>query len=1556
MKNKSLLRNSLAALLPISLGIGVLLGAAKKPVAEKVEGYSASSLPTTIDLNDTSAANIRSYYSSLNNLSQSERQGTNLLKNLKTILKNGQKYYSYENGTSIWQMYEITDRDWDKSPASSTTYGTYNSSTNKITNYTYGTSSSSSKNNPYIHALYINRDVNNQTTAWDNHNQDQWGINREHVWPKAEGFDSSGAGGARGDPMHLMAGNGYANNIHSNYYYGYVKTSSSYTDCGSKYSNQSGNLRGTSKTLNSGTVFEPQDCDKGDIARAIFYMVARYNYLSGSDSDGIDTNNPNLTLTQDISQWSSSGYTSSTSTQGKLGVLTDLLAWHHADPVDEYEIHRNNLLYTNFTNNRNPFIDFPEWADFIWGTATYNGTTYQSYSSTPTGYATPSSDTINGYNSGGSSDPVSVTGVSLNVNSTSITVGNSEVLSATVLPNNATNQAVSWTSSNSSVATVSSSGRVEGVAEGNATITVTTSDGGYTATCAVTITASGGGGGGSGDPETDVMCAKGFGGYTTSSYSAAGTDYTGVANLTNSSGATYAMQVFNGSTGQVRGNQSTASANFSCRNTTTYTDYYISEVSLTVDSGGTLDGSTSGRSVVWFGSSAYANPTTAPSSGTQVAASPASSGQSTLTWTNSNTDYNYFILYNLKAASAPKSKDADTPLTVTWSPVSSSSEKALDSITLDTSDAPTTFNVGDTFSYEGLSVTANYDDGSDDIVTPTNVSTPDLSSAGQKTVTVSYTEGGVTKTATYTVTVNAVTLTSIEVSDAKTAYYVGDTFVKPTVTATFSNGSTSDVTNSATFSGYNLSSAGNQTVTVSYTNGTTQTTTYSITVTALAVTSIAVSGQTTSFKVGDSFSFGGTVTATYNNGSTSDATASATFSGYNMSTAGNQTVTVSFGGQSTTYQISVTESSGATDSTQYSLINSTGDLEAGKSYILTNGTSGTVKAAAVTSNSNNRKTTEVTISDSKITRGSSVLSFTLGGTSGAYTFETENYAGTNGYLASAAAGATGSANYLRVISSAGTATISFSGDQAVINLGPHESRTLIRFNSTGDSGNGIFACYSTGQSAVYLWKEVTPKVLNSISIDTTNVQTTFTVGSTFNYTGLVVTANYTDSTSATVSPTSVSTPDLSSTGSKSVTVTYEENGVSKTASYQVTVNATPSISWTAPTIDVYTGSTLSGSDVNGWAVTYNDGAGHQTVLTYSQITVKLGGTTISIPHTWVAADDGKTLTATYNDLTTTASSAIRVTQSVNSITVAVKENYDYTFESKQFSAAGSLELGGKSWTMSGTDDGSPFFGYDSTKGQQFGSGTHPFSAVTLQSSAFSGTVESVTVYTSGANSINATVQVSVGGTAYGSAETITNTNAAYTFDLGGKSGTISIDYVNSSSKAIYIKEIVVNTVGEASNIANSLDHIAAQRVAVKFAKAFNAAMDTTSNCTTNMSSAWSTCSSAYDTFLSEAAALGSTEEAYAKNLIKYATKQYSDDSGEACIERMLKTYEVCVQKHGQTAFMSDLVTLGSPQVNLLLVNITNNSRTISLIVIISIISVGAIGGYFFIRTRKKEEF
>ncbi|MDR2952812.1 MAG: InlB B-repeat-containing protein [Treponema sp.] len=85
---------------------------------------------------------------------------------------------------------------------------------------------------------------------------------------------------------------------------------------------------------------------------------------------------------------------------------------------------------------------------------------------------------------------VPVTGVSLNKTTASLTVGGSDILTATVSPAAATNKAVTWSSSAPNIASVSSSGVVTSHAAGSAIITVTTADGGYTASCAVTVTAA----------------------------------------------------------------------------------------------------------------------------------------------------------------------------------------------------------------------------------------------------------------------------------------------------------------------------------------------------------------------------------------------------------------------------------------------------------------------------------------------------------------------------------------------------------------------------------------------------------------------------------------------------------------------------------------------------------------------------------------------------------------------------------------------------------------------------------------------------------------------------------------------------------------------------------------------------------------------------------------------------------------------------------------------------------------------------------------------------------
>ncbi|MGC4038461.1 MAG: Ig-like domain-containing protein [Chitinophagaceae bacterium] len=90
----------------------------------------------------------------------------------------------------------------------------------------------------------------------------------------------------------------------------------------------------------------------------------------------------------------------------------------------------------------------------------------------------------------GGTTTVNVTGVTLNPTSASIVTGGTQQLTATIAPSNATNQAVTWSSSNTAIATVSATGLVTAVAAGTATITVTTQDGAKTATATITVTQS----------------------------------------------------------------------------------------------------------------------------------------------------------------------------------------------------------------------------------------------------------------------------------------------------------------------------------------------------------------------------------------------------------------------------------------------------------------------------------------------------------------------------------------------------------------------------------------------------------------------------------------------------------------------------------------------------------------------------------------------------------------------------------------------------------------------------------------------------------------------------------------------------------------------------------------------------------------------------------------------------------------------------------------------------------------------------------------------------------
>ena len=150
--------------------------------------------------------------------------------------------------------------------------------------------------------------------------------------------------------------------------------------------------------------------------------------------------------------------------------------------------------------------------------------------------------------------------------------------------------------------------------------------------------------------------------------------------------------------------------------------------------------------------------------------------------------------------------------------------------------------------------------------------------------------------------------------------------------------------------------------------------------------------------------------------------------------------------------------------------------------------------------------------------------------------------------------------------------ISFTDGNAVIANANTSSRT-IRYNTSSPR----FACYTSGQGAVQLYKmgavstysdySLTCGVacaLSGISLNTTSVQKTFVTGATLDYTGLVVTARYSNCSSKTVNPTTVTvSSDMTAAGSKTVTVSYTENGTTKTATYTINVVAPYTVTYKA---------------------------------------------------------------------------------------------------------------------------------------------------------------------------------------------------------------------------------------------------------------------------------------------------------------------------------------------------------------------------------------------------------
>lgn len=159
---------------------------------------------------------------------------------------------------------------------------------------------------------------------------DEW--NREHTWAKSHG--DFGNNPPCGTDAHMIRPTDASVNS--------ARGNKDFDEGGQQHSEATG-------CYYTEYTWEPRDEVKGDVARIILYMDVRYE----GDNGELD-----LTAVDEVN----------TSPAPKHGKLSTLLQWHEQDPPDAFEMNRNEVVYS-YQENRNPFIDHPEYVDFIWGTS-----------------------------------------------------------------------------------------------------------------------------------------------------------------------------------------------------------------------------------------------------------------------------------------------------------------------------------------------------------------------------------------------------------------------------------------------------------------------------------------------------------------------------------------------------------------------------------------------------------------------------------------------------------------------------------------------------------------------------------------------------------------------------------------------------------------------------------------------------------------------------------------------------------------------------------------------------------------------------------------------------------------------------------------------------------------------------------------------------------------------------------------------------------------------------------------------------------------------------------
>lgn len=208
--------------------------------------------------------------------------------------------------------------------------------------------------------------------------------NREHIIPQSVFNEQSPM---VADAHFITPTDGKVNGVRSNYPHGNVSSAT--------YTSQNGSKLGSSAVSGySGTVFEPINAFKGDIARMYFYFATRYENTVAGYSFAMFNGSSNQVFT--------------------TAFLNMLLTWHAQDPVSAREIARNNAIYAR-QNNRNPFIDHPEYVNQIWG-GTPSGDTQAP--TTPTSLASTSKTATSiSLSWNASTDNVAVTGYDVYANS-----------------------------------------------------------------------------------------------------------------------------------------------------------------------------------------------------------------------------------------------------------------------------------------------------------------------------------------------------------------------------------------------------------------------------------------------------------------------------------------------------------------------------------------------------------------------------------------------------------------------------------------------------------------------------------------------------------------------------------------------------------------------------------------------------------------------------------------------------------------------------------------------------------------------------------------------------------------------------------------------------------------------------------------------------------------------------------------------------------------------------------------------------------------------------------